>query len=89
MRYSSIFILLFAVLFTGDLPAQNNGINTLSSSFKIVRLQYSGGGDWYNDPSAEVNMMDFLKKNTVIDIDEPKFIRLIFPQTIYLITLLF
>jgi hypothetical protein len=39
----------------------------------VVRLQYSGGGDWYNDPSAEVNMMDFLKKNTVIDVDEPKF----------------
>ncbi len=53
--------------------AQNSGINTLSSSFKIVRLQYSGGGDWYNDPSAEVNMIEYLKKNTVVDVDEPKF----------------
>ncbi|MBZ0203374.1 MAG: DUF4159 domain-containing protein [Ignavibacteria bacterium] len=53
--------------------SQNDGINKLSSSFKIVRLKYSGGGDWYNDPSAEVNMMDYLKKNTTIDVDEPKF----------------
>jgi hypothetical protein len=41
--------------------------------FKIARLKYSGGGDWYNDPSCEVNMMDYLKKNTVIDVDEAKF----------------
>ena len=44
-----------------------------SSPFKIARLQYSGGGDWYNDPSAEINMMEYLKKNTVIDVDEAKF----------------
>jgi len=43
------------------------------NSFRIARLKYSGGGDWYNDPSAEVNMMDYLKKNTTIDVDEPKF----------------
>jgi hypothetical protein len=70
-----IFGLIFAVIFffTGISFTQQGGINRLSSSFKIVRLQYSGGGDWYNDPSAEVNMMDYLKKNTVIDVDEPKF----------------
>lgn len=43
------------------------------SKFRIARLKYSGGGDWYNDPSAEVNMMDYLKKNTTIDVDVPKF----------------
>lgn len=53
--------------------AQPESPNKLSSSFKIVRLKYSGGGDWYNDPSAEINMMDYLKKNTTIDVDEPKF----------------
>lgn len=36
-------------------------------------MKYSGGGDWYNDPSAEVNMMNYLKKNTFIDVDESKF----------------
>jgi Domain of unknown function (DUF4159) len=73
MKY--IFGIIFTVIFffTGVSFTQQGGINRLSSSFKIVRLQYSGGGDWYNDPSAEVNIMDYLKKNTVIDVDEPKF----------------
>ena len=73
MKY--ILGLIFAAIFffSGVSFTQQGGINRLSSSFKIVRLQYSGGGDWYNDPSAEVNMMDYLKKNTVIDADEPKF----------------
>lgn len=66
----SITIILFI---TSSLSAQNDGINKNSSPFKIARLKYSGGGDWYNDPSAEVNMMDYLKKNTTIDVDEPKF----------------
>lgn len=68
-----LLYILIPVLILQDLYAQNDGINKLSSSFKIVRLKYSGGGDWYNDPSAEVNMMDYLKKNTVIDVDESKF----------------
>jgi hypothetical protein len=68
------FFFIITILTVSSLvSAQNDGNGKLSSSFKIVRLKYSGGGDWYNDPSAEVNMMDYLKKNTVIDIDEPKF----------------
>jgi hypothetical protein len=74
MKYAFASILFAAILFTGAVSfTQQDGVTRLSSSFKIVRLQYSGGGDWYNDPSAEVNMMDYLKKNTVIDVDEPKF----------------
>ncbi len=53
--------------------SQTDGVQKNSSPFKIARLKYSGGGDWYNDPSAEVNMMDYLKKNTTVDVDEPKF----------------
>lgn len=69
----NILYLLFVIITSQAVNAQNDGINKLSSSFKIVRLKYSGGGDWYNDPSAEVNMMDYLKKNTAIDVDESKF----------------
>ena len=39
------------------------------SQFKIARLKYSGGGDWYNDPSAEVNLLKFAKEQTGIDVD--------------------
>lgn len=27
--------------------------------FRIARIQYRGGGDWYNDPSALTNLIDF------------------------------
>ena len=32
----------------------------------IARLKYGGGGDWYNDPSAEVNLLRFIAQNTNI-----------------------
>lgn len=35
---------------------------------KIARLKYNGGGDWYNDPSAEVNLLNFIKANTNIKV---------------------
>lgn len=66
-------VVFFFLLIGTNIYAQNDGVNKNSSPFKIARLKYSGGGDWYNDPSAEVNMMDYLKKNTTIDVDEPKF----------------
>ena len=36
---------------------------------QIARIQYPGGGDWYNDPSAEVNLLKFISKNTNIKTD--------------------
>ncbi|MGA2668544.1 MAG: DUF4159 domain-containing protein [Ignavibacteria bacterium] len=67
-------LLVTAILLSVDITfSQTEGVNRLSEPFKMVRLKYSGGGDWYNDPKEEVNMMDYLKKNTSIDVDEPKF----------------
>jgi hypothetical protein len=63
-----IILACFLFLYAGQIHAQSKG-----AKFRIARLKYSGGGDWYNDPSAEVNMMNYLKKNTTIDVDEPKF----------------
>ena len=43
--------------------------------FQIARLKYSGGGDWYNDPSSEVNLLNFVKSNTNIRVKaEYKFV---------------
>ena len=53
-----IYLLLFAV----SAPAQQ------SSEFVIARLKYGGGGDWYNDPSAEVNLLRFVRSNTNINV---------------------
>lgn len=36
--------------------------------FQIARLKYNGGGDWYNDPSAEVNLLNFIAEHTNIKV---------------------
>lgn len=41
----------------------------IESQFRITRLKYSGGGDWYNDPTEEVNLLKFVQQNTGIDCD--------------------
>ena len=35
-------------------------------TFQIARIQYSGGGDWYCDPSSLPNLLNYLKNNTPI-----------------------
>tara|TARA_Y100001970_G_scaffold25222_1_gene30141 strand:+ start:640 stop:1284 length:645 start_codon:yes stop_codon:yes gene_type:complete len=37
---------------------------TFTQSFSIARIHYSGGGDWYSDPSSLPNLLDYLNKNT-------------------------
>ena len=57
-------IFLFIILFysTNIFPQNETG-------FQIARLKYSGGGDWYNDPSAEVNLLKFVQANTNIKVN--------------------
>lgn len=57
-------ILIVVSLFLAVLPlrAQNEG------AFQIARLKYNGGGDWYNDPSAEVNLLNFIREHTNINV---------------------
>jgi hypothetical protein len=52
--------IFFLVFFPFLISAQDN------TGFKIARLKYGGGGDWYNDPSGEVNLLKFVAKNTTI-----------------------
>lgn len=63
-------IFLLAVLFYSvSIYSQNE------TGFQIARLKYSGGGDWYNDPSAEVNLLKFVQANTNIKVNaEYKFV---------------
>lgn len=63
------FTLIIVLLMLQALPSQ---IKRIDSQFKIARLKYAGGGDWYNDPSAEVNLLTFAKANAGIDAD-PKY----------------
>ena len=43
--------------------------NAKAGAFTITRLQYSGGGDWYADPSSIPNLLDFIHDNTNIDVN--------------------
>ena len=56
-------ILIYILLFTAIASAQDAG------SLQVARLKFSGGGDWYNDPSAEVNLLKFVRENTSIEVN--------------------
>lgn len=38
------------------------------SKIKLARVKYSGGGDWYNDASGEVNLLKYVAKTTNIPV---------------------
>lgn len=54
------FILLgsFLLLPIGELAAQS----ATDSDLRIARIKYRGGGDWYNDPSALKNLVEFTRR---------------------------
>ncbi|MBK8944128.1 MAG: DUF4159 domain-containing protein [Ignavibacteriae bacterium] len=54
------FLFFLSFLTFTNFIAQN------SPYFEIARVKYSGGGDWYNDPSAEINLLKFVSENTNI-----------------------
>jgi hypothetical protein len=57
------FISAFLLFSTVEILSQSTG------AFSIARLKFGGGADWYNDPSAEVNLLNFIKQNTNIKVD--------------------
>jgi hypothetical protein len=61
MKTFTIILILLSGFFS--LQAQSK------DGFQIARLKYQGGGDWYNDPSAEVNLLNFIQQNTNIKVD--------------------
>jgi hypothetical protein len=59
-------LLLSLLIGTGAACAQSGNP---TSAFAVTRLKYAGGGDWYNDPSAEVNLLTFVHRVTGIETD--------------------
>jgi hypothetical protein len=41
----------------------------IESAFRIARLKYNGGGDWYNGPTEEPNLLRFMRQNTNTDVN--------------------
>ncbi len=58
------FYILLLFLFSLNINAQTN-----KGFFQIARLKYNGGGDWYNDPSAEVNLLNYVKEHTSVKVN--------------------
>lgn len=46
---------------------------TQGQSFSIARVQYSGGGDWYSDPSSIPNLLNYLTLNTPMSVYPEEF----------------
>jgi hypothetical protein len=43
--------------------------------FRIGRVKYAGGGDWYNGPTEEVNLLNYIKAHTNLKVKaEYKFV---------------
>ena len=69
MTIKKLIFLLTIIFYSVSTYSQNE------TGFQIARLKYSGGGDWYNDPSAEVNLLKFVQANTNIKVNaEYKFV---------------
>jgi len=69
MKKSMPFIFLLSCLVwtapTHGLFAQRDGAYTL----KIGVVKYDGGGDWYQGQTPLPNFIDFVHKNTLVDLD--------------------
>ncbi len=62
IRLLLIFLFLFSLESMQQLLAQDD------DEFRIARIEYRGGGDWYNDPSALTNLLNFAKENLPISV---------------------
>ena len=60
MYISSIILFVSLQLFAS---------NQIAGSFTMTRIQYSGGGDWYADPSSIPNLLEFVSKYTNIAVN--------------------
>lgn len=59
--FSTIWIVISLLAATpSELVSQQSGVD---HDFRIARVQYRGGGDWYNDPSALTNLIRFANQN--------------------------
>jgi len=69
MKFSKSIYILFAILLFPVFTGLSQQIGKIDSGIKLARVKYSGGGDWYNDPSAEVNLLRYIGENTNINVN--------------------
>jgi len=62
------FKIITNILILSLLPAMNFIQAQTGPAFQLARVKYEGGGDWYNDPSAEVNLLKYVRNHTNINV---------------------
>lgn len=65
MKNIFFLIIITSLLIQIELFSQST---QLASDFKIGRLKYNGGGDWYNDPQEEINLLKYVSQNSSINV---------------------
>lgn len=63
MSYRLFTILIVSFIFTNAYSQEN-------SSFQVAVLKYSGGGDWYANPTSVPNLVKYCNKNLGSNISE-------------------
>lgn len=75
------YLLSITVLSLFLIPTSQTAIAQSNEGIQIARVKYRGGGDWYNDPSALTNLLEYANANLPvhlsteyedIDIGDPK-----------------
>jgi hypothetical protein len=59
----AIFLFCLPLVLVPILEAQSG-----NEEFKIARVQYRGGGDWYSSPTALTNLLNFAKERIPINV---------------------
>lgn len=62
---ATIFLLLLGCI----AATPQTGTAQDSEAFKLARIKYRGGGDWYNNPSALQNLAEFTRRQVPIAIN--------------------
>lgn len=67
MKKQIIFVFVAVAL------GMNFSNRPMESSFKIARLKYGGGGDWYANKATSIpNLIQFINQNTAMKIENPE-----------------
>lgn len=61
-RKLTILLLLSVVGFNAESAAQESNL------VKIAKLKYDGGGDWYSNPTALPNLIEFVNEQSTIEL---------------------
>ena len=65
MKKTSMLNVIFGILFLCSALGFSQS-KERKSLLTIARVKYQGGGDWYNDPTAIPNLLQFIQRETTI-----------------------